>query len=61
MKRIVALLLILILWLILWYIDFFVDIGNDYIARIKFILLTSGSTVSALIIKNSVKVEINEQ
>ena len=42
-------------------IDFFVDIGNDYIARIKFILLTSGSTVSALIIKNSVKVEINEQ
>ena len=30
---------------------------NDYTTKIMFILLTSGSAVSALIIKNSVKVE----
>ena len=59
MKRIIALLLLLILWLILWYVDFFVGIENDYMMKIMFILLTSGSAVSALIIKNSVKEEIN--
>ena len=61
MKRIIALLLLLILWLILWYIDFFVEIEKDYITKITFILLASGSTVSALIIKNSVKAEVNKQ
>ncbi|MDY4078644.1 MAG: hypothetical protein SOY42_07660 [Clostridium sp.] len=61
MKRIIALLLLLILWLILWYIDFFVGVENDYITKIMFILLTSGSAVSVLIIKNSVKSETNKQ
>ena len=40
--------------------ELFINFEEDYLAKITFILLASGSTVSALIIKNSFKKEIEK-